>query len=256
MKCVILAGGQGSRLSEVSNDLPKPLVPIGDRPILWHIMRIYLAYDVNDFIICLGHKGSAIKSFFHNYALYCSDVTFDYRNGTVEYHNNVLEPWRITLVDTGEHTMTGGRIKRLSSILEKEDIFYLTYGDGLANVDIEKQTAFHRAHGKMATITAVNPSERFGALEIKNGSVISFREKPVSGTAINGGFMILSSSILDLIDDDSTILEEKPLNHLAHSGQLMAWPHDGFWQPMDTPRELAQLTKLWQTGSAPWKLWD
>jgi glucose-1-phosphate cytidylyltransferase len=234
MKAVILAGGLGSRLSEETETKPKPMVEIGQRPILWHIMKIYSHYGINDFIVCLGYKGYKIKEYFFHYNLHLSDVTIDVRNG-MTVHESYADPWRVTLVETGESTMTGGRLKRARKYIGDEDVFCFTYGDGVADVDIGKLLAFHRRHGKLATVTAVRPLARFGALTIEDDLVRDFKEKPISeGGLINGGFFVLSPKVIDFIDDDETIWERAPMERLAQAGQLAAFQHDGFWQPMDT----------------------
>ncbi|OGT41133.1 MAG: glucose-1-phosphate cytidylyltransferase [Gammaproteobacteria bacterium RIFCSPHIGHO2_12_FULL_40_19] len=255
MKAVILAGGFGSRISEETGTIPKPMIAIGGMPILWHIMKIYSAYGINDFIICLGHKGHQIKNYFANYFLYTSDVTFDIAQNTMTVHEKHAETWKVTLVDTGETTMTGGRLKRVRSYLGDDD-FCFTYGDGLSDINIKKLIQFHKTHGKLATVTAVKPTGRFGAVEIEDHSVISFNEKPLGdGAWINGGFFILSPKVIDLIRDDSINWEEKPMQQLVKAGQLEAYCHKGFWQPMDTLREKNLLESLWQTQQAPWKIW-
>lgn len=231
------------------------MVEIGGKPILWHIMKLYSAHGVNEFVICCGYKGYMIKEYFANYFLHMSDVTFDMSNNDMQIHQKNAEPWKVTLVDTGESTLTGGRLKRVSSYLGSED-FCFTYGDGVGSVDITKLIAFHKQHGKSATVTAVQPPGRFGALELRDTSVESFVEKPHGdGMYINGGFFVLNPVVIDLIDDDSTIWERKPLETLANSGQLEAFKHDGFWQPMDTLRDKQHLEELWQSGEAPWKVW-
>jgi glucose-1-phosphate cytidylyltransferase len=256
MKSVILAGGFGTRLSEETYSKPKPMVEIGGKPILWHIMKLYSSYDVNDFVICCGYKGYLIKEYFANYFLHMSDVTFDIADNRMEVHQRNAEPWRVTLVDTGEATMTGGRLKRVRSYLQQEDAFCMTYGDGLSDVDIRSCIDFHRRHGKLATITAVSPPGRYGALEIVDRRVMSFMEKPRGdGGLINGGFFVLSPRCLDLIDGDSTSFESTPLSRLAAMGEIMAFEHRGFWQAMDTLRDMNLLEKLWSSGAAPWKRW-
>lgn len=256
MKAVILAGGLGTRISEESHLKPKPMVEIGGKPIIWHILKIYSAHGINDFVICLGYKGYVVKEYFANYFLHTSDVTFDMENNSMEVHEKHAEPWRITLVDTGENTATGGRLKRVRRFIEDDTPFCFTYGDGVANVDITRQIEFHRQHGLAATACAVTPPGRFGAMEISEGRVSSFREKPHGdGGMINGGFFVLNSSVLDLIDNDDQIWEGKPLYELTRTGQLAAWEHDGFWQPMDTLRDKMLLEELWKTGNAPWKIW-
>lgn len=255
MKCVILAGGIGSRLSEETQTKPKPMIEIGGKPMLWHIMKIYLAHGIRDFVICLGYKGYQIKEFFANYALHCSDVTFDFSNKSIETHESSPEPWRVTLVDTGEYTMTGGRLKRVRKYLGDED-FCFTYGDGVADVDVTALVEFHRRQNKLATVTAVHPPGRFGALEMNGPLVSQFMEKPAGdGNWINGGFFVLSPKVLDYIDGDDTTWEQQPLRKLTESGQLAAFQHKGFWQPMDTLREKSLLEELWQSNRCPWKVW-
>jgi len=256
MKAVILAGGLGTRISEETHLKPKPMVEIGGKPILWHVMKIYAAHGVNDFIICCGYKGYVIKEYFANYFLHMSDVTFDVaRNSMVVHHQNV-EPWTVTLVDTGERTLTGGRLKRVASHIGGEEAFCFTYGDGLADIDIAAEIAFHRSHGKWATVTAVRPPGRYGALQLDGARVTGFTEKPRGdGGLINGGFFVLSPRCLELIDGDDSSFEGEPLAKLAQLGQMMAFEHGGFWQPMDTLRDKHQLEDLWQRGAAPWKTW-
>lgn len=256
MKAVILAGGLGTRISEETSSRPKPMVEVGGKPILWHIMKIYSAHGINDFVICCGYKGYMIKEYFANYFLHMSDVTFDMANGnTMKIHQQYAEPWKITLIDTGENTQTGGRLKRVKQYLDQED-FCFTYGDGVSDVDLTKLIAFHKAHGKQATVTAVQPPGRFGALDMSGTAVKSFIEKPHGdGMYINGGFFVLSPRVIDLIHDDGTLWEKKPLETLANSNQLQAFAHNGFWQPMDTLRDKQHLEELWATGSAPWKVW-
>ncbi|MFJ1298778.1 glucose-1-phosphate cytidylyltransferase [Bordetella genomosp. 5] len=256
MKAVILAGGLGTRISEETHMRPKPMIEIGGRPILWHIMKIYSHYGVNDFIICCGYKGYMIKEYFANYFLHMSDVTFDMARNQMEVHQQKAEPWRVTLVDTGENTMTGGRLKRVAPYLKDEEAFCFTYGDGVADVDIGKLIAFHRDHGKSATVTAVQPPGRYGALRMEGSRVAGFTEKPRGdGGLINGGFFVLSPSVLPLIDDDSTAWESAPLERLSRDGELQAFEHLGFWQPMDTLREKNLLESLWSSDTAPWKVW-
>ena len=256
MKTVLLAGGLGSRLGEETGSRPKPMVEIGGMPILWHIMKIYSAAGFNDFVICLGYKGYVIKEFFQNYFLHTADVTIDLRNNGIEVHHARSEPWRITLVETGPETMTGGRLKAIRPYLTEGEPFCFTYGDGVANIDIAKLVAFHKSHGCRATITSVAPPGRFGALEFEGDKVMSFREKPAGdGGQINGGFFVGDPSILDLIDGPETVWEQRPLETLAHGGELVAFRHDGFWQPMDTLRDKVYLEELWAAGKAPWKLW-
>jgi len=255
MKAVLLAGGFGTRLSEETNRIPKPMIEIGGSPILWHIMKIYSHWGVNDFVICLGYKGYIIKEYFANYLLHRSDAVIDIRGGRIEVHNNNAEPWRVTLVDTGADVMTGGRLKRVRAYLDDEP-FCMTYGDGLANIDIGRLTEFHRHHGRLATVTAVRPPGRFGVLEINGGEVTGIREKPeASESQINGGFFVLSPAALDTVDGDETSWEREPMQRLAERRQLMPFFHEGFWQPMDTLRERRLLEDLWTTGQAPWKVW-
>jgi len=256
MKVVILAGGLGTRISEETSVRPKPMVEIGGKPILWHIMKIYSHYGFNDFVICLGFKGYLIKEYFSNYFLHMSDVTFDMVNNSMEVHQRKAEPWRVTLVDTGVDSMTGGRLKRVAPYLENET-FMLTYGDGVADVDIAALLAYHRSHGRQATVTSTQPTGRFGALNLgDNNQVASFQEKPAGdGSWINGGFFVFEPPMLDLIAGDATVLEKEPLEGLAHKGELMAFKHRGFWQPMDTLRDKMHLEDLWNSGAAPWKLW-
>jgi glucose-1-phosphate cytidylyltransferase len=257
MKAVILAGGLGTRISEETNLKPKPMVEIGGKPILWHIMKIYSHYGVNEFIICLGYKGYAIKEYFVNYHRHMSDLTINLQNDDLEIHNNYSEPWKVTLVNTGDNSMTGGRIKRISSYLDGEDAFCLTYGDGVSDVNIAEAIKFHKKHGKLATVTAVQPAGRFGALEIENNQIKKFQEKPKGdGSFINGGFFVLSPKILDYIKEgDSTIWEQSPLKNLAADGELMSYKHSGFWQPMDTLRDKNYLEDLWHQKKAPWRIW-
>jgi glucose-1-phosphate cytidylyltransferase len=255
MKAIILAGGLGTRISEETSTRPKPMVEIGGKPILWHIMKTYSAHGINDFVICCGYKGYVIKEYFANYFLHMSDVTFDMQNNQMEVHQRNAEPWKVTLVDTGEDTMTGGRIKRVSDYVKDED-FCCTYGDGIGNVDITALVAFHKQHGKLATLTATQPPGRFGALNLKGSSVVSFQEKPHGdGGWINGGFFVLSPKILDYLTDDHTIWEREPMEQLAKEGQMAAHFHSGFWQPMDTLRDKIYLEELWASGKAPWKIW-
>jgi glucose-1-phosphate cytidylyltransferase len=257
MKAVILAGGLGTRLSEETSTRPKPMVEIGGRPILWHIMKMYSHHGIHDFVICCGYKGYLIKEYFANYFLHMSDVTFDMQHNRMEVHSKRAEPWSVTLVDTGEDSMTGGRLRRVARFVEDEEAFCFTYGDGVGDVDIGASIAFHRAHGKAATLTATYPPGRFGALDIENHRVRSFKEKPKGdGAMINGGFFVLHPSVIDEIADDQSIWEQEPLNRLAEKGELMAWEHQGFWQPMDTLRDKVHLEELWASGRAPWKTWD
>ena len=257
MKVVILAGGFGTRISEESHLKPKPMIEIGERPILWHIMKIYSHFGFNDFIICLGYKGYSIKEYFAHYFLHEADVTFDFCSDNQQIvHCNHAEPWKVTLANTGLHTMTGGRVKRIQQYVGNEP-FMLTYGDGVGNVDIAKLVAFHQAHGKLATLTSVQPSGRFGALELgENDAVTGFQEKPEGdGGWINGGFFVLQPEVFDYIENDGTIFERAPMEKLAKNHELVAYKHDGFWQPMDTMRDKDQLEALWQKNQAPWKLW-
>jgi len=257
MKAVILAGGLGTRLSEETSLKPKPMVEIGGRPILWHILKIYSRHGINDFIICAGYKGYIIKEYFANYFLHMSDVTFDMASNTMEVHRKHAEPWRVTIVDTGEATMTGGRLRRVADYLDGES-FCFTYGDGVGDVDITRLVAFHKSHGREATLTAVTPPGRYGALALEaDESVGHFQEKPEGdGSWINGGFFVLEPSVLDRIDQgDATIWERGPLEGLAAEKQLMAFRHDGFWRPMDTLRDKVQLEEMWESGKAPWKVW-
>ena len=256
MKAVILAGGLGTRISEESHLKPKPMIEIGGKPIIWHIMKMYSAHGINDFIVCLGYKGYVVKEYFANYFLHMSDVTFDLRDNQMEVHERYAEPWRVTLVDTGEHTQTGGRLKRVARFLEPEQPFCFTYGDGVSDIDIGASIDFHRRHGRAATITAVSPPGRFGALRIEGDQVRAFDEKPAGdGGLINGGFFVLNPEVIDLIPSDGTLWEKAPLETLAQQGQLRAWQHNGFWQPMDTLRDKNLLETLWQSGQAPWKIW-
>lgn len=256
MKAVILAGGLGTRISEETYLKPKPMIEIGGKPILWHIMKIYSVHGVNDFIICCGYKGYVIKEYFANYFLHMSDVTFDMTHNRMEVHEHKAEPWSVTLVDTGESTLTGGRLKRVAPYLKDEDAFCFTYGDGLADIDITASILFHAQRDKLATVTAVQPPGRYGALALANDQVMGFTEKPRGdGGLINGGFFVLSPQVLDLIPGDQTSWEAGPLEKLAQRGELMAFKHNGFWQPMDTLREKNYLEELWASGEAPWKKW-
>jgi glucose-1-phosphate cytidylyltransferase len=256
MKAVILAGGLGTRISEESQLRPKPMIEIGGRPILWHILKIYSAHSVNEFVICCGYRGYMIKEYFANYFLHMSDVTFDMSGNTMEVHQRKSEPWRVTLVDTGESTLTGGRLRRVADYVKNEEAFYFTYGDGLSDVDLTAELAFHRGHGRLATVLAVQPPGRYGALMLDSDNVRGFTEKPRGdGGLINGGFFILSPKVIDLIDGDQTSWESTPLIELARQQQLRAFQHDGFWQPMDTLRDKNQLEELWSSGRAPWKVW-
>jgi glucose-1-phosphate cytidylyltransferase len=256
VKAVILAGGRGTRLSEETGLRPKPMVDIGGRPILWHILKIYQAHGITDFVICLGYRGWQIKEFFLNYARLSSDIVVDVAAGAVEVLRPAAEPWRVALIDTGEETQTGGRLRRVAHLLRDQEAFCLTYGDGLADVDISATIAFHRAHGRAATVTAVVPPGRFGALRRHGAQVTAFVEKPAGdGGLINGGFFVMSPAVLDRIEGDATLLEQEPLRGLARDGQLMSFEHHGFWQPMDTLRDRETLQALWDGGRAPWKIW-
>lgn len=257
MKAVILAGGLGTRLSEETSTRPKPMVEIGGKPILWHIMKMYSSYGINDFIICCGYKGYVIKEYFANYFLHQSDVTFNMSENRMEVHEKRAEPWKVTLVDTGDDSMTGGRLGRVAEYIKDEEAFCFTYGDGVGDIDIAKSIEFHKSHGKQATLTATYPPGRFGALDIKAGQVNSFKEKPKGdGAMINGGFFVLSPKVLERISGDDCVWEQEPLMSLADDGQLMAFEHEGFWQPMDTLRDKNHLESLWQSGKAPWKNWE
>ena len=256
MKAVILAGGLGTRLSEETHLKPKPMVEIGGRPILWHIMKLYHGHGIRDFIICCGWRGYVIKEYFANYGLHTSDMTFDLAQNRMQFHRKSAEDWRVTLVDTGEHSLTGGRLKRVASYLKDEDAFCFTYGDGVSNVDIADTIRFHRAHGKLATVTAVRPPARFGALKLDGTAVRGFVEKPEGeGGFINGGFFVLSPKVIDRIPDDLSSWEGAPLSELAADGELRAYFHEGFWQPMDTLRDKNHLENLWEGGNPPWKKW-
>ena len=256
MKTVILAGGLGTRISEESHLRPKPMIEIGGRPILWHIMKLFSHYGMNDFIICLGYRGYMIKEYFANYVLHQADITVDLDKGAIEYHATNHEPWRVTLVETGAETMTGGRLKRVAKYLDPGEPFFFTYGDGVSDVDLRALRAFHASHGREATVTAVSPPGRYGALDIVDGKVERFIEKPPGDNGlINGGFFVLNPSVVDRIDDDATVFEAEPLEGLAHDGQLMAFKHLGFWQAMDTLREKTLLENLWASGKAPWRQW-
>lgn len=256
MKAVILAGGLGTRISEESHLKPKPMIEIGGKPIIWHIMKLYSAHGINDFIICLGYRGYMIKEYFANYFLHMSDVTFDMASNQMEVHQHHAEPWRVTLVDTGEQTQTGGRLKRVRSYLDDSD-FCLTYGDGVSDINIRSEIDFHKAHGKLATIAAVSPPGRFGALDIQGNSVQGFREKADGeGARINGGFFVLSPRVIDYIDGDTAVWEHAPLERLATEGELQAFCHNGFWHPMDMIRDKNLLESLWESGKAPWRIWD
>lgn len=254
---MILAGGLGTRLSEETVNRPKPMVEIGGKPILWHILKIYSAHGINDFIICCGHMGYVIKEYFANYFLHQSDITFDFNENTVEYHDKRAEPWKVTLVDTGDGSMTGERLIRVADYIKDEDSFCFTYGDGLGDVDIAAAIRFHQSHSKLATLTATYPPGRFGAIDIQQKKVASFKEKPKGdGAMINGGFFVLSPDVLDYIDDNNVMWERQPLASLAQAGELMAYEHFGFWQPMDTLRDKNFLEDLWNQGKAPWRVWE
>ncbi|MBN3815736.1 glucose-1-phosphate cytidylyltransferase [Paraburkholderia sp. Se-20369] len=255
MKVVLLAGGLGTRISEETSVRPKPMVEIGGKPILWHIMKIYAAHGLTDFIVCCGYKGYLIKEYFANYFLHMSDVTIDLGKNQIEVHQKKAEPWRVTLVDTGETTQTGGRLRRVRDYIDGD--FCMTYGDGVGSINVTELLKFHREHGKQATMTAVQPPGRFGALELDGTQVKSFMEKPTGdGGWINGGFFVLNPSVIDLIEGDETLWERQPLETLARTGQLQSWFHHGFWQPMDTLRDKSHLEELWKAGQAPWKTWE
>tara|TARA_B110000908_G_C10154626_1_gene403028 strand:+ start:301 stop:1083 length:783 start_codon:yes stop_codon:yes gene_type:complete len=257
MKAVILAGGLGTRLSEETSSRPKPMVEIGGKPILWHIMKMYSSHGINEFIICCGYKGYVIKEYFANYFLHMSDVTFDMEHNKMTVHNRRAESWTVTLVDTGDNSMTGGRLRRVKDYLKDDKSFCFTYGDGVGDIDIASSIQFHHEHGKQATLTATYPPGRFGALDIVAGAVHNFKEKPKGdGGMINGGFFVLKPSVIDLIDSDESTWEQEPLATLAMRGELMAFEHNGFWQPMDTLRDKVHLEKLWAANNAPWKMWE
>jgi glucose-1-phosphate cytidylyltransferase len=256
MKAVILAGGLGTRLSEETGTRPKPMVEIGGKPILWHILKIYSKHGVNDFIICCGYKGYLIKEYFANYFLHMSDVTFDMTENRMQVHQSVAEPWRVTLVDTGDEAGTGGRLRRVANYLENEDAFCMTYGDGVSNVDIAETIAFHRKHGKLATVTAVQPPARFGGLSVDGTSISAFQEKPPGeGGWINGGFFVLSPAVINEIPGEALMFEREPMQSLTAQKQVQAYFHRGFWQAMDTLRDKQRLEELWASGRAPWKTW-
>lgn len=256
MKAVILAGGLGTRISEETHLKPKPMIEIGGKPILWHVMKIYSAHGIQDFVVCCGYKGYIIKEYFANYFLHMSDVTFDIVHNDMQVHHRYAEPWRVTLVDTGEETMTGGRLKRVAKYIKDDESFCFTYGDGVSDVNITELIAFHKMQGVAATLTAVIPPGRFGALDIEGGKVSTFKEKPEGdGGMINGGFFVLSPRVIDYIAGDNTLWEREPLERLAEEGQLTAFTHHGFWQPMDTLRDKNHLEELWASGKAPWKTW-
>lgn len=257
LKAVILAGGLGTRISEETSIKPKPMVEVGGQPILWHVMKIYAAHGITDFVICCGYKGYVIKEFFANYFLHTSDVTFDLQNNSMEVHAQRAEPWKVTLIDTGDDSMTGGRLLRVKDHLVGEEAFCFTYGDGVGDINIKESIEFHKAHGKLATVTATIPPGRFGALDIQNKCVKSFQEKPKGdGAKINGGFFVLSPKAIDYIENDQITWEQEPLINIAKEDQLMAYEHDGFWQPMDTLQDKNKLNALWNAKAAPWKVWD
>ena len=256
MKAVILAGGLGTRLSEETVLRPKPMVEIGGRPMLWHIMKIYSHFGINDFIVCCGYKGYMVKEYFANYFLHMADVTFDLQNNGMTVHQSVAEPWKVTLVNTGDGTGTGGRLRRISSYIAAEDAFCMTYGDGVADVDLSRLIAFHRAHGRLATLTAVQPPSRFGALRLREAEVLAFNEKPLGeGGWVNGGFFVLSPKVLDEIESDDVMFEQRPMESLSTRGEVQAFQHRGFWHAMDTLRDRTQLEEMWMQGKAPWKVW-
>ena len=256
MKAVILAGGRGTRLAEETALRPKPMVEIGDRPILWHIMKIYAAHGISEFVICLGYKGFMIKEYFANYQLHARNLTVDLASGQLAFHSAPAESWRVTLIDTGDLTQTGGRLKRVAPFVAGDEAFCMTYGDGVADIDIAALIAFHKVRNKLATVTAVRPGGRFGALVRTEAQVIAFTEKPPGdGGTINAGFFVLSPRALEYIEGDATVFEREPLETLAHKGELVAYDHTGFWQPMDTLRDKEHLEQLWSTGAAPWKIW-
>jgi glucose-1-phosphate cytidylyltransferase len=257
MKAVILAGGLGTRLSEETSSRPKPMVEIGGKPILWHILKMYSHHGVNDFVICCGYKGYVIKEYFANYFLHMSDLTFDMRSNRMEVHHKRAEPWNVTLVDTGDESMTGGRLRRVAEYIREDEAFCFTYGDGVSDIDIRASVDFHRSHGKAATLTAAYPPGRFGALDLEGRRVKRFMEKPKGdGGMINGGFFVLSPRVLGYLENDGTVWEQQPLQRLAADGDLMAFEHHGFWQPMDTLRDKMYLDELWTSGRAPWKTWS
>jgi len=256
MKAVILAGGLGTRLAEETNVKPKPMVEIGAKPILWHILKIYSAHGINDFVVCLGYKGYVIKEYFANYFLHSSDVTFDLANNSLDVHHKKTEPWKVTLIDTGEETMIGGRIKRIIDYVKDEDSFCLTYGDGVSDINIAESIAFHKRENRLATVTGVQPPGRYGAIEMDGTRATGFKEKPQGdGGWINGGFFVLSPKVVNYIDGDATVWEKEPMENLAKDGELSVYMHDGFWHPMDTLRDKRYLESLWETKKAPWKLW-
>ena len=256
MKAVIFAGGFGTRISEETDNIPKPMIRIGHKPILWHIMKTYSSYGINEFIICCGYKGYIIKEYFANYFLHMSDITFNMKENQMKVHQERAEPWTVTLVDTGEKTMTGGRLKRVEQYIKNDDVFCLTYGDGVSDININKLIEHHKKQKTLATLTAVYPPGRFGSLDISNGKVATFKEKPKGdGSRINGGFFVLSPKVIDLIKDDATVWEQEPMEILAKQGEVSAFEHNGFWQPMDTLRDKNYLEELWLTNEAPWKIW-
>ena len=256
MKAVIFAGGFGTRISEETDNIPKPMIRIGHKPILWHIMKTYSSYGINEFIICCGYKGYIIKEYFANYLLHMSDITFNMKENQMKVHQERAEPWIVTLVDTGEETMTGGRLKRVEQYIKNDDVFCLTYGDGVSDININKLIEHHKKQKTLATLTAVYPPGRFGSLDISNGKVATFKEKPKGdGSRINGGFFVLSPKVIDLIKDDATVWEQEPMEILAKQGEMSAFEHNGFWQPMDTLRDKNYLEELWLTNEAPWKIW-
>ncbi|MBT6673376.1 MAG: glucose-1-phosphate cytidylyltransferase [Lentimicrobiaceae bacterium] len=256
MKAVIFAGGFGTRISEETDNIPKPMIRIGHKPILWHIMKTYSSYGINEFIICCGYKGYIIKEYFANYFLHMSDITFNMKENQMKVHQERAEPWIVTLVDTGEETMTGGRLKRVEQYIKNDDVFCLTYGDGVSDININKLIEHHKKQKTLATLTAVYPPGRFGSLDISNGKVATFKEKPKGdGSRINGGFFVLSPKVIDLIKDDATVWEQEPMEILAKQGEVSAFEHNGFWQPMDTLRDKNYLEELWLTNEAPWKIW-
>jgi len=256
MKAVIFAGGFGTRISEETDNIPKPMIRIGHKPILWHIMKTYSSYGINEFIICCGYKGYIIKEYFANYFLHMSDITFNMKENQMKVHQERAEPWTVTLVDTGEETMTGGRLKRVEQYIKNDDVFCLTYGDGVSDININKLIEHHKKQKTLATLTAVYPPGRFGSLDISNGKVATFKEKPKGdGSRINGGFFVLSPKVIDLIKDDATVWEQEPMEILAKQGEMSAFEHNGFWQPMDTLRDKNYLEELWLTNEAPWKVW-
>lgn len=257
MKAVILAGGFGTRLSEETSLRPKPMVEIGGKPILWHLMKMYSAHGINDFIICCGYKGYVIKEYFANYFMHTSDITFNLKDNSVKVHKKHAEPWSVSLIDTGSESMTGGRLKRVADYLDDDEPFCFTYGDGLSDVNITSLIKYHRSHGRLATVTGVMPPGRFGALELNGDKVVSFKEKPLGdGAMINGGFFVLSKNVINYIDGSSTVWEQEPLKNLAANGELMTYEHRGFWQPMDTLRDKQNLEQLWESNRAPWRNWD